>query len=65
MCPTRYKKLAFIYEKELLVVDAVEVTDEEEIDGSNHNEEEYLGALDLLSHVVHRVLTRTKKELLG
>nr|TKR91527.1 hypothetical protein D5086_0000222190 [Populus alba] len=65
VCPTRDKKLAFICEKELLVVDAIEDTDEEETDRSSHSEEEHLGALDLLSRVIHIVLTRTKKELLG
>ncbi|KAA8548248.1 hypothetical protein F0562_004491 [Nyssa sinensis] len=43
VCPTRDKKLAFICEKELLVVDVVEDTNGEEIDGSNHSEEEHLG----------------------
>ncbi|KAJ0007621.1 hypothetical protein Pint_30467 [Pistacia integerrima] len=42
VCPTRDKKLAFIFEKELLVVDTIEDTDGEEIDGSSHGEDEHL-----------------------
>ncbi|KAA8516297.1 hypothetical protein F0562_016590 [Nyssa sinensis] len=44
VCPTRDKKLAFICEKELLVVDVVEDTNGEETDGSNHGEEEHLAS---------------------
>ena len=47
MCPTRDKKLTFICEKELLMVDVVEDTDGEETKEGNHNEEEHLGESDL------------------
>lgn len=63
VCPTRDKKLAFICEKELLVVDTVENMDGEKTDGSSHDEEEHLGASDLPSCVIQRVLTGTKREL--
>ncbi|KAG2667313.1 hypothetical protein I3760_15G108400 [Carya illinoinensis] len=46
VCPTRDKKLAFICEKELLVMDVVEEMDEEKTDGDSHNEE-HLGASNL------------------
>jgi len=57
------KKFAFICEKELIAEDIVEDMEGEEIDGSGHNEEEHLGALDLPSYVIHRVLIGTRKEL--
>ena len=63
VCPTRDKKLAFICEKELLVEDIVEDTEEEEIDGSRHSDEEHLSASELPSCVIHRILTGTRKEL--
>jgi len=63
VCPTREKKLAFICEKELIAEDIVEDMEGKEIDGSEHNEEEHLGASDLPSCVIHRVLTGTRKEL--
>jgi len=62
-CVLREKKLAFICEKELIAEDIVEDMKGEEIDGSGHNEEEHLGASDLPSYVIHRVLTGTRKEL--
>jgi hypothetical protein len=63
MCRTRDKKLAFICEKELLVEDIVEDTEEEEIDRSRHSDEEHLSASKLPSCVIHRILTGTRKEL--
>lgn len=63
VCPTRDKKLAFICENELLVVDTAEDMRGEETNGSSHDEEEHLSASDLPSCVIHRVLTGTKKEL--
>ena len=62
VCPTRDKKLAFICEKELLMVDDVEDTDGEETEEDNHSEEEHLGASNLPICVIQRVLTRTKRE---
>jgi len=63
VCPTRDKKLAYICEKELLVEDTVEDTEEEEIDGSRHSDEEHLSASELPSYVIHQILTGTRKEL--
>jgi len=63
VCPTRDKKLAFICEKELLVEDTVDDTEEEEIDGSRLSDEEHLSASELPSCVIHRILTGTRKEL--
>ena len=62
VCPTRDKKLTFICEKELLMVDAVEDTDGEETKKGNHNEEEHLGESDLPICVIQRVLMGTKRE---
>ncbi|XP_041011327.1 uncharacterized protein LOC121255090 [Juglans microcarpa x Juglans regia] len=63
VCPTRDKKLAFICEKELLVMEADEDTEGEESDGDSHGEEEHLGASELPSCVIKRVLTGSKREL--
>ena len=62
MCPTRDKKLTFICEKELLMVDVVEDTDGEETKEGNHNEEEHLGKSDLPICVIQQVLMGTKRE---
>ena len=62
VCPTREKKLAFICEKELLMVDVVEDTNGEETEEGNHNEEEHLGASNLPICVIQQVLTGTKRE---
>jgi hypothetical protein len=63
VCPTMDKKLAFICEKVLLVEGTVEDTEEEEIDGSRHSDEEHLSASELPSCVIYRILTGTRKEL--
>jgi hypothetical protein len=60
---TKEKKLAFICEKELIAEDVVEDMKGEDINGSGHSKEEHLGASDLPSCVIHRVLTGTRKEL--
>ena len=62
VCLTRDKKLAFICEKELLMVDTIKDTDGEETEEGNHSEEEHLGASDLPIYVIQRVLMGTKKE---
>jgi hypothetical protein len=60
VCPTREKKLAFICEKELTVM---EVTAGGEADEDTAEEEEHLDALQLPSCVIHIILTGNKKEL--
>ncbi|XP_042984718.1 uncharacterized protein LOC122313623 [Carya illinoinensis] len=63
VCPTREKKLAFVCEKELRMLDAVEGVEEEEFEESDSEDIEHLGATDLPSCVIHRVLTGTKKKI--
>ena len=63
VCPTRDNKLAFICEKELFTMEETEDTGTEDLDDDIHSEEEHLGALDLPSCVINRVLTGTKKEI--
>jgi hypothetical protein len=60
VCPTRGKKLAFICEKELTVM---EDTAGGEADEDTVEEEEHLDASQLPSYVIHRILTGNKKEL--
>ena len=46
-----------------MVLDSVEEAEKEESDGGTDDEEEHLGATNLPSCVIHRMLTGTKKEL--
>jgi hypothetical protein len=63
VCPTRDKNLAFICVKELIGMETMEKTKEEEVDGSISDEEKHLGAAHLPSCVIQRVLSGTKKDL--
>jgi len=63
VCPTRDKDLAFICEKELIGMETMDKTKEEEVDGSISDEEEHVGATNLPSCVIQRVLSGTKKDL--
>jgi len=59
VCPTRDTKLVFICEKELTIMNEAE---EEEATELTQEEEEQLGASELPSYVIRRVLTGNKKE---
>lgn len=65
VCPTREKKLAFVCEKELRLVDTVDGVEEKEYEASDGEDIEHLEATDLPSCVIHRVLTGTKKKIQG
>nr|TKR98577.1 hypothetical protein D5086_0000201680 [Populus alba] len=60
VCPTRDKKLAFICERELTIMNETEEDETTEL--TQEEEEEQLGASELPSCVIHRVLTGNKKE---
>ena len=62
-CPTRDKKVAFICEKELLVMDEEEETEAEDYSEDIDSEGEHLNASTLPSCVINRVLTGEKKEI--
>jgi hypothetical protein len=59
VCPTRDKKLAFICERELTIMDEAE--EEETTEFTQEEEEEQLGASELPSCVIRQVLTGNKK----
>lgn len=63
VCPTRDKKLAYICEKELLVVQADDDKESEESNEDNSDEEEHLIASNLPSCVIKRVFSGLKKEI--
>jgi len=60
VCPTRDKKLAFICERELIIMNEAE--EEEAVELTQEENEEQLGASELPSCVIRRVLTGNKKE---
>jgi hypothetical protein len=60
VCPIGDKKIAFICRKELMAMEIIEETAEEE---TSDEGEEHLSAMDLPSCVIHLMLTGTKKEL--
>ena len=59
------KKLAFVCEKELKMLDAVEGVEEEEYEESDREDVEQLLPSALPSCVIHQVLTGTKKKIQG
>jgi len=61
VCPTRDKKLAFICEKELTMMDEAEGEKTEKLAAEK---EVHLDASELPSCVIHRILTGNKTELI-
>lgn len=62
VCLTRDKKLAYIC-KDLMLLEAMENVEEEEVYRNTNMEKEHLEAIDLPIHVIHRMLIRQKKEI--
>ena len=63
VCPTKDKKLAFIFEKELAATEGEEDIETEEPCDDFDYEGEHLGASNLPSCIINRVLTGSRKEL--